>query len=565
MALPSKIIEERELKGLPVPGNVRDAYDTVGGLTEELRNTGIMRTLGQSVPYYLEGSDWSEEPNVPTLDVVLSKLGIKEDDDPTGIKAARKFVDSFAEKQGAWKKKIERDPELGKRGWETVKDIFKQTANDLMQADIAEGRRKIASGEDEEGIDWLRTKVADIVAPRAVKAVEEGRSPTISEGLRDAFSNAAYAVPASRIIGTATRTLSPVVRGGAQVLSQAIAPSLVAATDYVADPNYGAGDLALDAGVGTLTNLGVNKVLGPWLAGKIGAMNQKVTRGRIPQSLKRVLEGGATPEDRATGLIRDSKATLEKSRESLARGLRSSENAPSKAAVSEASDIFDVSEALKEPLRTTSGKIVISKQTGKPIMAGDLVRLIEKKTGDELLASEAPEALGSAVQQLLHPKSAARVNGNPSKEFAEGVRRYSAIFRAHPEMKSLFVKSEPFLSKKTTDALGSIGLSYGVNQFGNNTERAAAMAGAPFGVDVKEVRKSAEAGKRKSEARAAVSDIIKAEPSLTDTDRKYLSMVEKDPDILKFSNDDGFKSWLLERGHRILSGTPAHRPLWEVK
>lgn len=565
MATLQENYNERRATGVPVPSRILDIMDTTQGLTDELYAGNVKSAFGSSAPTWVEKSDIDEEPTIPTLDVVLSKLGVKADNDPTGVKAARKFVDEFASKHDVWKKKITKDPAWGEKGWETVYDLFKQTSGDLMQKDIAEGRRKIASGEDEKGIDWLQTKVANIVAPRAVKAVEEGRSPTLSEGFRDALSNAIYAVPASRIAGTATRALHPALRAGSQVISQAVAPSAVAAIDYAADPNYGADDMALDAGIGTLTNLGVNKVLGPWLAGKIGALNQKVTRGRIPQSLKRVLEGGATPEDRATGLIRDSKATLEKSRESLAGGLRSSENAPSKAAVSEASDIFDVSEALNEPLRTTSGKTIISKQTGKPIMAGDMVRLIEKKTGDELLASEAPEVLGSAVQQLLHPKSAARVNGMPSKEFSEGVKRYSAIFRAHPELKSLFVKSEPFLSNKTTDALGSIGLSYGVNQFGNNTERAAAMAGAPFGVDVKEVRKSAEAGKRKSTARTAVSEILSTSPDITDTDRKYLEMVRENPNILKFSQDDGLKQWLLTRGHRLLQGTPAHRPLWEVK
>ena len=51
-------------------------------------------------------------------------------------------------------------------------------------------------------------------------------------------------------------------------------------------------------------------------------------------------------------------------------------------------------------------------------------------------------------------------------------------------------------------------------------------------------------------------------------DIKYLDAVANDPSIMQFGfaeNPDDFKLWLLERGHKLLSGTGAHRPLWEVE
>lgn len=549
MALPSKIIEERELKGLPVTGKVRDAYDTTGGLTEELRNTGIMRTLGQSVPYYLEGSDWSEEPNVPTLDVVLSKLGIKEDDDPTGVKAARKFVDEFAKKQGIWKKKIVKDPELGERGWETVKDIFKQTANDLMQNDIAEGRKKAM--HDGSLIGGL----ANIMFPRAVKAAEEGRDPGASEWGRDIAANALYAVP----FGGIARTVAPASKV-LQFGSQAVAPVIVAGMDKTADPNYTLSDAALDASFGTATNLGVNKWLAPKLGQLIGTAKGGIAR-RVPQFIRSALEDNPTARDAAQATVDKAKQTLNAPVKSvgeraldIASGATKGVSAEEKATAQAVKDIYDASK----------GKVF-----GRFKPSDMLKVLAETKNPSEMTTKEVAGMVGDIVADSKKPFAGVSLDDQEAvnaafKKLDQYRQKYSKVLEANPELMSLFYRQ----SLKAPFTPTNMAKTYVVNQIGSSDPDIAkgAISSLTAGkVDADKVRKSAEAGKRKSAARMAVSEILKAEPGITDTDRKYLSMVEKDPDILKFSNDDGFKSWLLERGHRILSGTPAHRPLWEVK
>ena len=49
----------------------------------------------------------------------------------------------------------------------------------------------------------------------------------------------------------------------------------------------------------------------------------------------------------------------------------------------------------------------------------------------------------------------------------------------------------------------------------------------------------------------------------------YINAVKEDPSIvtrgISGKDADDFKIWLLEKGHRILSGTSAHRPLWEIE
>ena len=103
-----------------------------------------------------------------------------------------------------------------------------------------------------------------------------------------------------------------------------------------------------------------------------------------------------------------------------------------------------------------------------------------------------------------------------------------------------------------------------MNQYGSSSN-AANVAGAPFGVDVKKAQADNASRKARADAQSAIGTILSASPELTEEDRFYLGKVSENPDVLKFSQDDGLKQWLLRRGHSILKGTPAHRPLWEVR
>lgn len=558
---PSEILGSEIRRGLVVPGDREYAvFDTTGGLTDEIREANIINELGNQ--YRFRDADYDSEPGTPTLDVVLSRLGVKADNDPTGIKAARKFVEEFPKKRDVWKKKIERDPAYGTRGWETVYNLFKQTSNDLMNADIAQARSDIATGKNADGLDWLQTKVANIMFPRATKAVAEGRDPETDEWVRDAVANAAYAVPMGRIAGTLTRSAGPIVKGAGSVLGQALVPTSVSAMDNIVDDSRDASDFLTDATIGTAANLGVNRILGPWLAGKIGSLSGKVSRGRLPNYVRSILEGGATPQDKATALVNASKQVLKDEERGLAKGLEETVAQPSREAVSEASKIIGINDAVNAPMRTPSGAIVMDRATGKPITARDIIGLVEKQKGNELLAREAEDVIGSAIQQVMNP-STATVPIN--KAFREGAKGYAEILRAHPELKSLYRGTTPFLSKKVTEDLGNIGLAYGVNQVGNISPTAAKVVLSQYGIDPEQVKKESEKEKKKSASSSAIRKVLESTPELTEEDAFYLSKVRDNPDLLTFSNDDGLKRWLLKKGHSLLQGTPAHRPLWEVK
>ena len=543
---PSEILSSEIRQGIIRPGHKEYAvWDTTGGLTDELREANIYDQLGNT--YRMRDAEVSEEPTIPTLDVVLSKLGVKADDDPTGEKAARKFVEDFSKKQASWKKKVERDPSFGERGWNTVVDLFKQTSKDLMNADIQKERYKAMHDGTARGF------LANLMFPRAVKAGEEGRDPEMNEWVRDAASNVAYAVPVGRVAKILSKGAPAAVKVGAQGLSQAVAPTAVAGMDYAVDPDYDLQDAATDATVGTLANLGVNKVLGPAIGRGISTAMGKVS-SRVPPSVKAILEGSATPRELADETIANAEKKLAQAEEKFASGNLREGVATSipKDEIASAKGITEVADAAGKTLQVSKDKA---------LSPSEVIQAVERATKGNLKKSNESDVIGSVVQQLNHPKTAPTVqNPKVSKEFREGAKRYSRIIEANPELKTLFAPQQKF-------SVGNILVpaeSYAVNQYGSSSN-AANVAGAPFGVDVKKAQADNASRKAKSDAQGAIGKILSASPDLTDEDQKYLRMVEENPDVLKFSQDDGLKQWLLRRGHSILQGTPAHRPLWEVR
>ena len=116
-----------------------------------------------------------------------------------------------------------------------------------------------------------------------------------------------------------------------------------------------------------------------------------------------------------------------------------------------------------------------------------------------------------------------------------------------------------------------------VNRYGNDRD---AKIGASIlnligasGIDpvkpIEEFRDEERADMRNRRAAADISKVLEASERLDDRDIEYLKAVQDDPSIMTRGiagkKGDDFKIWLLEKGHRLLRGTSAHRPLWDVK
>lgn len=116
-----------------------------------------------------------------------------------------------------------------------------------------------------------------------------------------------------------------------------------------------------------------------------------------------------------------------------------------------------------------------------------------------------------------------------------------------------------------------------VNRYGNDRD---AKIGASIlngigasGIDpvkpIEEIRDEERADMRNRRAAADIAKVLEASERLDDRDIEYLKAVQNDPSIMTRGiagkKGDDFKIWLLEKGHRLLRGTSAHRPLWDVE
>ena len=113
-----------------------------------------------------------------------------------------------------------------------------------------------------------------------------------------------------------------------------------------------------------------------------------------------------------------------------------------------------------------------------------------------------------------------------------------------------------------------------VNRYGSDRDAkigaAIAAAGLP-GVDpskaLESIREDEKKGFKNERIGKQINEKIKESEGLTERDKEYLEAIKKNPDIVKFGyakDPDDFNLWLIEKGHRLLSGTEAYRPIWEI-
>lgn len=118
-----------------------------------------------------------------------------------------------------------------------------------------------------------------------------------------------------------------------------------------------------------------------------------------------------------------------------------------------------------------------------------------------------------------------------------------------------------------------------VNRWGNDKD--AKIGAAIFngigatGIDpvkpIEEIRDDERTDMRNRKTAKEMEGILKASDvlGLDSRDIGYIKAVQEDPSILTRGiagkEGDDFKIWLLEKGHRLLRGTSAHRPLWDVE
>lgn len=546
MAKPSDILRAEYAKGTISKGSrPYMVWDTTQGLTDELRNANIGKILGNTL--LLKDADYNLDAVPPTLSDVLSLYGLKDSKDK---KAVDKFIEQFPSKVQQWKKEALSHPKWGTSGWETIKKIYQQTVKDKGAEEAVKAREEAMRdaplhfpviGDVADPFPKATSKLTEIIAPRSVAAVKEGRTPGVSEALRDAVANLAYALP----VGSGARILStgrPVVNKVLQWGAQAVAPTGVAAMDNAADSTRTKQDFLVDAGTGTLANLGVNRLLVPMLArgASIGSSRVGAARSKV----RDILEGAPTPKEEAMEIIQNAKAVMR-------------DPAASAAEHADAADILSTAIVAKENAgaRKAAAEAVAKARNEAAAVAAQNKAALKRGGVLAVDGIDEPRIAGDAITDYIEPFLTTEI-----------IPDYSAILAKNPKLTALFAPKPNFVAPPVAQDFVEPAQTWAVNQLGS-TGKAADVAGAmvPFGlVDVKKLREDRDKASTERRNKAQIADILKGD-ALTEEDKKWLGAVRENPDMLKFSQDEGFKKWLLTRGADLLRGTPMYRPAWDVE
>lgn len=616
MATVSEIIGGMMDRNEYVPPRLIEVRDSTPGLTEELYTNNVLDTLGDTYPRLTGQLERSPDAAIPDYKSIIAMLPKKDvSDDGKSMKNPRtaldKFVQDFPKKQGEWKKfMMKHSPAMGERGWKTVEQVWRNTVHDYYAQKGAEERDRIMEGNaDGQGAhDWIASAIGSFMFPRIKKAGKEGRGPTWQEVTGDVLSNAAYAVPAGYIatpLKAAARGLSPVAQGAAKyassVLSNAAAPTAV----YGVDNALGNETTWLDPVTGTMANFGVNKYLFPAIGARARTLLGKIRNPQL-RGIKALMEGADSPRERGLQIIDDANRFLKESdrpaedivNEFMASGR---ENPYTEAALDKNRRISEIGDAIRElddmeGLRKKWTTILenrnlsndIKEKPRESVIAANIVENNRtentlKKWLDEVVRTM-PESGGDFFEW---GKNVNASHKKTEEEIAQRIKNTAAIFKENPDLMAAFYRNR---YPSAMDIL----TAYGINQAGNLLPGPAEQAATSFNIPLKDWIQAAKEERQEDRTSAAASRILDGDDwkkivdsdtslsrgekavaetlvpgeALTDEDRKFIKDIEKNPDIVKVghpTDPDGFKTWMLLRGHHLLRGTDAARPTWAVE
>jgi hypothetical protein len=347
MIMPSEILADRIHEGYVVPQDVRDLVRTAPGITTQLYVNNILDSLGKNEPWLTGKLKRTNNPTIPTLDIVLALLDLK--DDPESKKGKRRTaIEKFIDREGFadWKDKITSNEALGERGWDFVKSLWNRVVNDKMRADIVSERKKAM---DEAPLDFGLFQLPNIPGssfvarsmwPRVTEHIENTGDFTGKDAALDLLENGMMTVPGgsymkllgkipgisrgTRAAGRAMQNMansSPMgafVAGGLDfaknLAGNAVVPFTMEAVDDIAyddgegmdqRADFSIGDAAIGTGINQLVNRGLYKVLGPLITEGSGTVS---ARSPGVQKLREFLNGiGKGSGEPGAALARDAR------------------------------------------------------------------------------------------------------------------------------------------------------------------------------------------------------------------------------------------------------------------
>ena len=590
MATVNEVLDAWRGEGYGIPDRVTDVTSTAPGLTEALYTNAVLDSLGETYPRLTKNINRTDA-TTPSYKSIISALDLKDDE---GVKegkagarsALEKFVKDFPKQQGEWKKKLlKKDVSLGERGWDTVKKIWKQTVYDYYDEQTKKARAEAVDDGTARGL------VTKLLFPRMTNAIREGRDIGGGEIAGDVFQNVAYMVPAgfaaAPVKFAASRILPAAAQGAAKTAasfaSQAAAPLAV----YGADKALGNETTWLDPVVGTLGNMGANKVLFPMIGRMAGRFTGSI---RNPQLLgvKALMEGADTPKERGMRLVQEKRQFLKdagrKPSEIIERAMKQGTNENfAEDALTDAMYVDQIGEIVKSPeINHNLSHVIKTSERGEK-SSQTAAKAVIKTAADDLndVEAEASRAVAIAKSKNAKPSEVLKIQDKyrPKIDKAQMTSNVLSqdkfqdivkVFDSHPELK-------PMLFKDKYPRLLDLGAAYSINKFADLSTRPAEAAANAYGIPIKEWKEEDAAeraeAKRQSDLTKTIENVrltLDSKPGITAQDEAFLADIKANPSLVvngypDMRKNNEFKEWLLLRGHDILRGTAAARPTWEVE
>ena len=461
----------------------------------------------------------------------------------------------------------------GEGSWDKAKKVIQRAKNDLMNAEIADARRKEIDPTWSEASfpKWLTSAAMGLFTPRRKQAFLEGRDPKWTETLGDIGQAALYSAPVGKIAQGVKSVMGSGVASTilGNLAAQSAAPAAVVGMDKaLGNKDYTPVEALLETLIGTSTNLGVGK----GLAAMFGPAYQLYTgklRGDTPKWLIDFLEGTAPARERSKEKIDDAISLLKKhyaetSGEQLHRvGRGSGTKTISEDELQKTRDLVEVGDYLKKK----GNKDNLSDALSDFIKENNAqVKGVVEHIGKEPLYQLDTQTIDN-WKKPLDESIKGIIGKSPVTDQTEALKR---AITSDPELLSLFYKRTP--REVFNDVAADAIKTWGVNRYGSDKDANLALRATGLDVNVEEIRKEQEKKKKERTQRASASrilgDLENAGTALTEEDIKWLKKIEQNPGMIQGygeGNTPAFRNWFLFRGQDIMSGTSLFRPTPSVK
>lgn len=489
---------------------------------------------------------------------ILSSLGIKSDKDKDGLTAREKFIELYKTQRGYLEDELAKNVHIGKDyAKQVLQNTFRQAVKDQEQIDVQKAREDAMSMKWDDPYSWYASAIGHTLLRNMYKAGLEGRSPTLADIGSDVAENALFAVPGGQYAKALQLSrLGALGKGGkyaGRILGEAVAPFANEGAQYMLHNT----DALEETGVNTLNPLAEGPMFG----------DQERT-SEATFSPERALMGTLTNNAVGIGMYRMGAKSAPVLTGDLTRGANSKALREGVEGAKTAGDVVREAQEVQKNVQKFKSEDGFksflegeSKALDKDAMNDATgVLMFNKKAKEMTVPTKVPQyrnTLEGYVEELLDHNGIA---GSEREIFKKTLMN-------HPQLATLLKSDSKAVNARRlyNSAVSNTGAARSevVNKYGSQKD--ANLASSMLGLGKMDDLVKNQEERELNNKRAIENRNIMGRNDLDETDRKYLQQVIDNPDMMKFSNDTGFKLWLMTRGNDLLRGTSYHRPTWEVE